>query len=311
MRILIGVSILLAVACLVLIIYIISLKREMKSIQTELMETQKSDYNRQLRVALFDQDLTDMTIQMNHNLDYQKQLKLQTEQIELQMKQSVSDIAHDLRTPLTVIKGNLQLLDKDEQLSSRGKEYLDISIAKTETLRQMVDDFFELSVLESDQTVVELQKINATNLLMQFLLENEAVIRAAKLTPELQLPDQTVFICADEMYFKRMLSNLLNNILKYGKESFSVRLEEEMGSGNQSKKARKWSISFTNKIDSSKEFNVEQMFERSYQGDKSRRSSGAGLGLYIVKLLADKQNAKVSARRDESQLILSMIFDGE
>ena len=303
MYLLTGICILLAIACLVLIIYIISLKRGMRSVRDELKETRQHSYNRQLTVTLFDKDLTDMASEMNRNLDYQKMLKQKTEQLELQTKQSVSDIAHDLRTPLTVVKGNLQMLEREEALSERGQEYLAISMTKTDSLKQMIDDFFELSVLESDSSVVNLTEINATNLLMQFLLENEAVIRNAHLNPVIQFPEHTVFLYADEMFLKRMLSNLLSNILKYGKETFEVRLEVLANE----KKCR---ISFANAVTAAEEFDVLHIFERSYQGDKSRHGSGAGLGLYIVKLLADKQKASVSAGMEGNQLVLSMEFDG-
>ena len=91
--------------------------------------------------------------------------------------------------------------------------------------------------------------------------------------------------------------------MKYGKETFELRLEVLANE----KKCR---ISFANAVVASEEFDVQHIFERSYQGDKSRHGSGAGLGLYIVKLLADKQKASVSAGMEGNQLVLSMEFDG-
>lgn len=296
----IGICIALFIICLYLAIYLFSIKREIRNVSRELIMTRKQSYNRQLTVSLFDRDLSRLTAVMNGNLDYQKQRKLESEQAERQMKQSISDIAHDLRTPLTVIKGNLQLLDKTDKMSESDREHLRICLEKSDTLKTMVDDFFELSVLESDHTPVELQRVNVTNLLMQFFVDHEAVIRQYGLTPEIQFPEKSVFILADEQMLVRMLSNLLNNVVKYAMNSFSVALEVP-----EEKRCR---ITFSNGISMERDFDVEHLFDRSYRGDQARQGTGAGLGLYIVKLLAEKQNANVKAGRQNNRLSLSLEY---
>lgn len=290
----------LVIVCACLIGRILVLKHQMKNIRDELELTQEQSYNRQLTVALIDRDLTAMAVQMNKNLDYQKQLKLRSERAERVMKQSVSDIAHDLRTPLTVIKGNLQMMENEDSVSEKGKEYLRICSRKCSDISAMADHFFELSVLESDTAEVRTSQVNATNVLVQFVIDNEAVIRAHALTPDIQLPDKSVFIKADEQLLVRMLGNLLNNVIKYAHEEFIISLSEQNGKGV---------ISFSNKLDAGRQLDVAQLFERTYRGDKARKGGGAGLGLYIVKLLAQKQGAEVKASVDNDVLDISMIFD--
>ena len=186
------ISVVLAIACIALAVQLVSLKSEMQKIKKELALTRDKGYNRQLTVSLIDKDFSALATEMNKNLDYQKQMKLQSERAERNLRQSVSDIAHDLRTPLTVIKGNLQMLEQEEKLSERGTEYLRICSEKSEAMKQMADEFFELSVLESDSTEVALSKINITNLLMQFIADNEAVIRSCRLTPDVIFPETDV-----------------------------------------------------------------------------------------------------------------------
>ena len=109
----IGVSVLLSVILLMLFLYLKGIKRQLRELTVELQKTERQDYNRQLTVTLFDRDVTELAVQMNRNLDYQKQLKLQAEQSERTLRQSTSDIAHDLRTPLTVLRGNLQMMERE------------------------------------------------------------------------------------------------------------------------------------------------------------------------------------------------------
>ena len=292
----------LLIVVIILVTRVIILKREIKSIGNQLKETREKSYNKQVQIALIDNDLSEMTLQVNKNLDYQKKLKLNQEKIEKQMKQSISDIARDLRTPLTVIKGNLQMICKDQGISDQNLEYIKICEEKADTLKEMVDGFFELSVLESDQNEVPIHKVNATNILMQFVIDHEALIREKNLVPEISFPEKTINILGDEAFINRMLSNLLNNILKYGKNGFRIELVE--------KPDELVSIKFSNRVESDNHIDTERMFDRTYRADRARHENGAGLGLYIVKLLAEKQNASVNAYIENNNLVIEMIFLG-
>ncbi len=293
------ISIALAITCIALAVQLFSLKNEMRKLKKELILTRDKQYNRQLTVSLIDNDFSALATEMNKNLDYQKQLKLQSEQAERSLKQSVSDIAHDLRTPLTVIKGNLQMLEREEKLSERGMGYLRVCGAKSDAMKQMADEFFELSVLESDSIEVALSKVNITNLLMQFIADNEAVIRSCHLTPDVIFPEKTVFAQADEQLLVRMFSNLLNNIVKYAESKFTISLE------TNDDKCR---VTFSNPVNA-ENIDVEHLFDRTYRADKSRHGTSAGLGLYIVKLLAQKQGAEVGATLENNVLKISVTLN--
>ena len=290
---------LLFVLCVWLIIYIIRLKKNMREIKRELILTRDKSYNRQITVDLVDRDMSEMTAEMNRTLDYQKQLKYETEAAELTLKQSVSDIAHDLRTPLTVINGNLQMLKREEKMSERGKEYVRISEEKCAAIKTMADDFFELSVLESDNITVHTIRVNITNTLMQFLADSESLIIENKLTPEVILPEKSVFALADPSLLMRMLGNLLNNVVKYAENSFKLILATEDDFCR---------ITFANKVSPENAPDTARLFLRTYRADRARSGSGAGLGLYIVKLLAEKQRGSVSAEYKNGELSVSTAF---
>lgn len=294
------VSIILFLLCVILFIYLLAVKHQLRNMEDELAQTKEQSYNKQVTISLFDQDVTELATQINDNLDYQKSLKLRAEQSEQRLKQSISDIAHDLRTPLTVLKGNLQMLDRHSSLSGQEQVYLQICQDKADTLKNMLDDFFEMSVLESDTASVTLSDVDITNLLVQLVVDHEAVIRGKHLVPEIHLPEKSVIAKADEQMLLRMLCNLLNNVLKYARDSFQVSLEEE---------ERQCRITFSNAVFSETELDVEHLFDRTYRGDGARRDSGAGLGLYIVKLLAEKQGMRVNAIVENGQLRIYLWID--
>lgn len=310
------ISAVLAVFCVGVLIRIWRMKRELRKIKEELKETTDKSYNRQVRVDLFDKDLTAMITQLNKNLDYQKQLKLETEKAEKSIRRSVSDIAHDMRTPLTVMKGNLQMLRMEETLSEKGAQYVDACVLKADEMREMADDFFQLSLLESDLEAVERKRVDMTEALLQFLVTQEAVIRTKGMEPDVVFPQKSIFALADENLLGRMFGNLLNNVLRHAKgDTFQIRLEEldATGTGRPSRDTlavvdSECVITFSNMVDAPETLNVEALFERTYRGEKARTGNGAGLGLYIVKLLAEKQKGRVKARLQENILEISVIF---
>lgn len=295
-------AIVLAVLWIVQILYMWRMKQELRGIKEELKATTDKSYNRQISVDFLDKDLVGMTVQLNKNLDYQKQLKLDTEKAEKSIRQSVSDIAHDLRTPLTVMKGNLQMLRMEEGLSDKGVQYVDSCMQKADEMREMADDFFQLSLLESDLEEVERKRVDVTEKLLQFLATHEAVIRTKGMEPEVIFPEKSVFVLADEKLLDRMFGNLLNNVLRHAQgETFEIRLEEK-------EESEDCVITFANEVDVPETLNTDALFDRTYRGEKARTGNGAGLGLYIVKLLAQKQKACTKAQIKENTLEISVIF---
>ena len=299
----IGVSVLLSVILLILFLYLNGIKRQLRELTVELQKTERQDYNRQLTVTLFDRDVTELAVQMNRNLDYQKQLKLQAEQSERTLRQSTSDIAHDLRTPLTVLRGNLQMMEREGGLSEENRKRLQICQGRAAGLGEMVDDFFEMSVLESENIELALENVNVTKVLTEFIVAHEMLIREKELEPEIRLPEKTILIHADEKLLLRMLENLLGNVIKYAGDSFELRLEEE--------ETGKCKIVFANHVEREQAavLDTAQLFRRTYRGNPARSGGGAGLGLYIVKLLAEKQGATVEAVKTEETLSIIVIFE--
>ena len=125
---------------------------------------------------------------------------------------------------------------------------------------------------------------------MQFIAENEGLIRLSGLEPDIVLPPKTVFVMGDEQFIMRILGNLLGNVVKYSCGSFRLELCID------------GRLIMANPVPDGQVPDTEQLFERMYRGNSARQGSGAGLGLHIVKLLADKMQAKVYGETVENEL---------
>ncbi|MBR6151074.1 MAG: HAMP domain-containing histidine kinase [Lachnospiraceae bacterium] len=274
---------------------------DLRRIRKELEKTREESYNRNLRVNVSDREVEKLAAQINKNLDYQKELKRETERSRRQLEQSISDIAHDLRTPLTVVKGNLQMLET-ENLSEQGRDYLKVSSKKAEILKQMVDEFFELSVLESDSKPVELRGLDLIEFLSEFIIENETLIRQHELTPEILFPEKGITVLANRECLTRVFSNLMGNVLKYAKEGFLLQVTRE---------ASLCRIRMGNRVEDPDAIDVEHIFDRTYRADKARSDGSAGLGLYIARLLVTKQKGSISAVLEDGRLFFDVMLQIE
>ena len=264
----------------------------------ELKATRESGYDRNLRIGLFDRDLENVAAEFNNNIEHQKKIKLEDERNRRQLEQSISDIAHDLRTPLTVIRGNLKLLG-EENLSEKGREYLEAADRRAEVLKNMVDEFFELSLIESGDITMEKEKTDLTAFLAEFIIDNESMIRSKALEPDIRLPEKSIIINADRGMLTRIMSNLLNNICKYAKKSFVLTASQQKNGAL---------IVLENTIADDAQIDTEHIFDRTYRADKARRDGSAGLGLYIVKLLVEKMGGRISASAEGSRLKFEILF---
>ena len=301
MKIMTAGLVILSLLVIYLLIKVITMKSSIRNIRRELAKTKEENYNRQIRTTLNDRDVEKLAVEINENIDYQKNLKLESAGSRRQLEKSISDIAHDLRTPLTVVKGNLQMM-RNENLSDKGREYLDISFKKVDTLKEMVDEFFEMSVLESDQNAPPLRKIDVPVFLSEFIIENEVLIREKNLTPNISLPEKSIYIKADSKSLSRVFSNIFGNIYKYAKGGFDAGVEVADGS---------CVITIANEVSNPEEIDINRIFDRTYRADKARTAGGAGLGLYIAKLLVEKQKGSIEAKLEADKLKFEITFASE
>ncbi len=292
------VIVVLLIALTALVVRLMLIKSNLKNMKEMLKKTRDTGYNKQLNISLVDKDLENLAKEINDNLEYQKSLKLQAIKNKKELEQSISDIAHDLRTPLTVIKGNIRMLES-EDLSDKGREYLDISSRKAETLKRMVDEFFEMSVLESESGVVTFARIDIISFLTDFIIENEAIIRKNNIEPIISFPEEAVYIRADYDLLSRVFNNLISNIIKYAKGSFDLSVVSDRENVH---------IKVSNHISDTYDIEVEHIFDRTYRADKARSEGSAGLGLYIVKLLVEKQGGSIIAYIEGDKLVFDMSF---
>jgi signal transduction histidine kinase len=291
------VILILVFLIILLILYVYYLKTQIKSISEQLENISEGKTEKKIDISLLDKDIEYLVGSINRNINFQKQLRIEVLRNEQKLKDSIANISHDLRTPLTSIMGYLQLLEKSE-LSKNQREKINIVKKKSEILYNLIASFFEITIIENESMSINLEKINMNNFLSDVMLQNIMSFKEAGIEPVFDLPNTTIFVEADKIILQRIVQNLISNMLKYasGYAKISLKQKEHV------------ELSFMNRIQDSKKIDVHLLFEKFYTADRSRSLGSTGLGLSIVKLLAEKMNAKVTAEINEDILILKILF---
>ena len=275
----------LLLCVILLVLRILMQKRQIRKFAYEVKRLKDSDYNHMIKIDCFDKDFILLANGLNDHIEIQKNLASQYQNDICQLKDIIAGISHDFRTPLTAAKGYLQMIEKNGKLSETDAYYLSVAIHKTNYLKKISDDFFEISVLEANENIIEKTQINLNNIISESILEQIQWIEQNKIETDFSIPDETIFINTNEHYFRRILDNIFSNARKYADTFIGI----DVKCNNNDVIIR-----VTNNTTNSEIIDVSKVFEPFYRG-QSRNKDGSGLGLYVVKCLADKLGVKVNA----------------
>lgn len=295
MSVLIIAIIILSIFLICLLYRYIKLRAELHKVSDQLESLINDDNEKMIDIALVDRELEHLAGLFNRYNDKQRQIVAGAMRDEDYLKDSVANISHDLRTPLTVILGHLQLLAGSE-LTEDQAERLHIIRNKALRMKELVDTFYEYSLVTTSNTKPVLEKVNIHNLLIDFITENAPLMDKKGIVPDIELPEHSVYIVSDKKAVERILQNLLSNAVRYSAGDLAIGLRQAQD--------KSVSLSVSNKIPMDSSLDPDRMFDRFYTGDASRSSGGTGLGLAVVKELTDRLGGKVSAKLNDRLLTI-------
>ena len=210
---------------------------------------------------------------------------------------SLLTISHDFRTPLTASLGYLQMIEKSGVLSDKNAEYLSIAMQKNKYLKELSDEFFELTKIENGGEELNIEEINLSNILTETVLEQHSWIAQRNITTDFEIADG-ILIQVDVHCLTRILNNLMSNAQKYTADSFAVKLKQ--GSDRVI-------LCVSNTLADSTSLDIDRVFEPFYRMD-ARTAGGSGLGLYVVKLLCDTLGWMVGAKINDDTFSVEIML---
>ena len=197
----------------------------------------------------------------------------------------ITNVSHDIRTPLTSIINYVNLLKRERITQEPVSGYIEVLDAKAQRLKQLTDDLLEASKISSGNIILENSRLDLTELVRQSVGEFSEKLEARKLQVMTTEPDGPAYIYADSRRMWRVMENLFNNICKYAMEGTRVYVDLEKAEG-------KIVLSLKNISENSLNFSPDELTQRFVRGDVSRSSEGSGLGLSIAKNLTELQSGE-------------------
>ena len=258
---------LLVLLNIILAFSLFSWKRQICEITKQISE------NKKLRISLSNKQIEKLAGIINEKNDLEQKTKVKIIQEKEQLKHSIANISHDLRTPLTSIQGYLTLLkdceDKEEQ-----EHYFSVIQAKTNYLTELLQIFYDLSLIESEDYILEIEKIDVNRIVTDCLIDKYNELK--ELTPTIKIENAPVWIIGNAVACKRIIDNLVTNAIRYSDDYIEIVMDAD------------GIFTVKNTTSELKNIDVNILFQKFYTVDTSRSNGNTGLGLYIVKELLNK-----------------------
>lgn len=280
----------LVIIILILCIYIIFLNKQIKNINMQIDRRINEKSRQAITLQLFNKNLNMLSKNFNKILRVEEKLRIETMQHEENFKEMIADISHDLRTPLTAIKGYMQVLDKS-MLEKKQKDNVRIALNHINDLEKLINNFFELSYLEISKSEVKFTKINLTNSVLNNIMDYVQQFEEKNIRVEFG-KEEPVYVLGNEEKINRIIQNLIKNALNYssGDVVIDIFFKDE-----------RVILSFKNPVFDINQIKVDSLFDKFYVAEKSRGKS-TGLGLSIVKMLTEQMKGKANAFLKENNI---------
>ncbi len=284
---------LLAAAVFILTVKICLMQKSIREICDGFEEKLKEDTNTLLTVSSADPRIRQLAASINHQLKILRKEQLQFQQGNQELKDAITNISHDLRTPLTAILGYMDLLKK-EQVSESVSRYLSIIDDRMHALRTLTEELFLSSLILSVRPHENLKHVSLNRCLEECIASFYGVFSQKQIHPVIKMPSKNVERILDPGALSRIFENILGNALKYSEKDLIIWLDEE------------GRILFSNPAPNLDEITASQLFHRFFSVENGRNSTG--LGLAIAKTLTEELGGTISASFAEQKLTICVSF---
>lgn len=295
----IGLS--LTILIVLLIIFILKTK-EINRLTSELKKLNREGKIEKLRLSLPNKNIENLIVEINTLIDDKRKMENIYKEKDMELREAIANMSHDLRTPLTSIMGYVYLLNDDKLDKEERKEYLKIIEKRSLVLNDLITNFYGLSRIQADQYEIKFEPVNLELVLGEIIAAFYETLDYKFGEPEINIEEGLGPVLGDKQALNRIFTNLIENIIKHGEGEVKISLK---------KKNKYIVIEFSNKAEELGPKDVNRIFEKFFTKDRMRTGQNTGLGLAIVKLLVEKQGQKIEAKKVGNRLVINIIWSLE
>ena len=270
------------------------LKKSADEIADAFSDRLTSDSNVLIDLSSRDRHMRNLAYTINKELKKLINDRHRYQQGDAELKNAVTNISHDLRTPLTAVCGYLDMLDKEEQ-GENSKRYLKIIRGRTEIMKQLTEELFRYSVFTSVSDGTPSEPVILNSALEESLSAMYTSLKAGHITPSLTMPDVKVKRMLNRNALSRIFGNIISNAVKYSDGDLEITLEEN------------GRITFSNHAEKLDEIQVGRLFDRFYTVETAS-SGSTGLGLSIARALTEQMGGSIDAEYEDGMILIHVHF---
>ncbi|MBX4269961.1 sensor histidine kinase [Clostridium estertheticum] len=262
----------------------------LRYIQRKLNKIINENTNEKLLVETEDKEIKKILVEINNLLDFNQKILADYRKKEISISKMLSNISHDLKTPLTVVLGYIETIKLDNNISKAERDLL-LSNVYTKALEVigLINEFFDLAKLESGDKDITISRVNINEICRKSLLEFYDNLTSKGYEVSIDIPSINIYVLGNLDAIHRIMNNLISNAIKYGSDGKYLGLKLTYDDNYSY-------VEICDKGKGIEEINVDRVFERMYTLEDSRNKlyQGSGLGLTITKRLVEKLGGKIS-----------------
>ena len=281
----------------VLVVKIYLIKKSTREIRRSFEEKLTQDTNTLIHISSHDPDMRALAGGLNAQLQIFHEGRQKFEHGDLELKEAVTNISHDLRTPLTAIYGYLKLLE-NEECSETARDYLAAIGERTRALKQLTEELFRYSVFTTSSDGASPEPVVLNRLLEESISAYYGALKQHRITPRITLPERNVIRHLNRNACSRIFGNLISNAIKYSDGDLDITLGED------------GEITFSNHAAHLDEIQAGRLFDRFYTVETASAGS-TGLGLSIARALTEQMGGSIDAVYEDGILSVRLFFRSE
>ena len=299
------ISIILFVICMILIIKIYLNNKDIKKIGENLEEILTNDTNNLITVSTSNKQIKKVAGKLNTELKKLRKVKIQYENGSEELKRTITNISHDMRTPLTAISGYIELMENnieaEEVNNSKSKiirrdenkqKYLKIIKRKTSELIELTEQLFKFSTTMDTLCKIDKENCCINEILEEILAEYYSIFKKKNIVPEINICNEMIYKNLNKNSLIRIFENILSNMIKYSDGNFKIKLE------------RSGKIIFSNKAKKLDTTTVQKIFDRYFTVENANNVTGVGLS--IAKQLVEINKGNIIAKYMDGNLVIEV-----
>lgn len=280
-------------------VYIVRVHMSLNTVRKQLQAMKGIRTNALLRNVTGQDTFNGLINDMNDILDEDKKRIEDVDRSMVNIRETISELSHDLRTPMTSAGGYAEMLRSVDLTEEEKSRYLDVIIERQNTTNQLINQLYYYSRLKTDSVTLEKEELDLRKIVTSVIALYYVDFEKQNSEPEVDIYEKKMMVVGDKDGFVRIFSNIISNALSHGEGSYSISLKET---------DEGYRFMMANGASKMTQDDAEKVFERYFTKDAVRSSSNSGLGLTISKNLTERMGGSIKAFLNEGIFTIEVLF---